>query len=461
MAASVLLSGCSTLMPAAAPAGATAAAPSTTPVAARFGVPVPANGQPPAAAASAASAPNGQPTAAPAARPDPAAARPFEDVIRGATRQAGYFPLWRKDERLWLEIPVENLDRPFLFSASISNSVGERGLYAGQMGPYWLASFRKIGSNLMQLVALNTDHVSSSEPMKAALDQSFSKSLLAAAVIASAPHPERKSVLIDAAFLLSDIPGYATTIDAAYRLPFSLDRGNSYFEKTRATSELTSVNARLHYAMARLPAPPVTPPGPGAPTLPSTLPDPRSLFVGYVYNFTKLPEQPMATRRLDPRIGHFSDVVIDHTTDLKANPRISYVSRWRLEKVDAAAALSEPKQPIVYWIDKNVPVRYRKSVEAGILEWNKAFEKIGFKNAIVVKQQADDADFDTLDSRHASIRWFVGKDVSFASGPHHADPRTGEIIDADIIMSDAFARGARRVVSEGVGHTAEQKLAEL
>jgi len=397
------------------------------------------------AAASAASAPG-----ATVVRLDPSAPKPFDEVIKGATRQDGFVPVWRKDEKTWLEIPVERLDQPFLLSVNISHSVGERGLYASQMGPQWLASFRKIGSNLVQLVALNTAFVGTTAPMRASVEQAFSNSLLGAAAIVSAPHPQRKSVLVDASFLLSDMPGYSTAIETAYRLPFSLDRGNSYFEKVRTTEDLTTLNARMHFATARLPAPPLTPSPVPMPSPPTTTPDARSMFVGFVYNFAKLAE-PMAPRRTDPRLGHFFDVVTDLTTDTKANPRLHYVNRWRLEKKDPQAALSEPKQPIVYWLDRNIPVAYRGAVEAGVLEWNKAFERIGFKDAIVVRQQPDDADWDNMDARHASIRWFTGADVGFAIGPNHSDPRTGEIIDADIGMSDVFGRSARRFLVEDVG----------
>ncbi|CAN5853740.1 zinc-dependent metalloprotease [soil metagenome] len=385
------------------------------------------------------------------ARPDPAAPKPFDEVIKGATQQPGFVPIWRKDERVWLEIPIAQLGQPFMFTANISSSVGERGLYASQMGPSWLATFRKIGSNQIQLIALNTDYVANNAPMKAAVEQAFSQSLLGSSVIVSAPHPERKSVLIDASFLLSDIPGYSTALERAYRMPLGLDRGNSFFETTRVTDDLATLNARIHFATPRLPAPPLVPPPMPVPSPPTTTPDARSMFIGYVYSFAKLSEQPMPARRTDPRLGHFFDVVTDFSDDLKANPRKHFVSRWRLEKADPAAALSEPKQPIVYWLDKNIPVRYRGSVEAGILEWNKAFEKIGYKNAIVVKQQPDDADWDNMDARHASIRWFVGSDVGFAIGPSRTDPRTGEIIDADIGMSDVFGRSSRRMISEDLG----------
>lgn len=445
-----LLSGCATVGqagPTPAPAGGGGSAKGQgAAVAPRF-----ANGgaAPAAPAASqAASAPgNG---AAAAARPEPGAPRPFDEVIKGATRQPGFLALWRKDDKLWLEVPLDQLDKPFLFSANVSHSVGERGLYAGQMGPSWLASLRRVGSNQIQLVAHNTEFIATNPQMNLTVQQGFSNSLLASAPIASAQHPERRSVLVDAGFLLTDIPGYGTRIESAYRMPFALDRGNSYFERTHVTDGITSVNARVHFGMARLPAAPLVPP-PVATPRPATLPDARSLFVGFVYSFTRLPEQPMAPRRADPRIGHFSDPVTDLSDDLTYNPRVHHISRWRLEKADPQAPLSEPKAPIVFWLDKNIPLKYRPAVEAGVLEWNKAFERIGFRNALVVRQQTDADEWDTLDARHASIRWFVGRDAGMAVGPHQSDPRTGEIIDADIAMSDVFGRSARRLLVEDLG----------
>jgi hypothetical protein len=161
-----------------------------------------------------------------------------------------------------------------------------------------------------------------------------------------------------------------------------------------------------------------------------------------------LPAQAMHGRPADDRIGHFVSTSQDYSDDVTPTTAVHLVDRWRLEKQDPTAALSDPKQPIVYWIDANVPEKYRESVRQGVLAWNEAFERIGFKNAIVVKQQTDKDKFDTMDARHASIRWFVGSDVGFAIGPSQVDPRSGEILDADIGMSDVFARGARRMVGE-------------
>ncbi|MDH0867178.1 zinc-dependent metalloprotease [Mitsuaria sp. GD03876] len=403
--------------------------------------------QPPASAASGAPGQPGGPSPMTARPPaDPTAPKPFAEVSRDAKRDDGLFPILRKDEKVWLEIPRAMLNKPFLFTINISSSIGERGFYASQMGPDVLAEWRRIG-NTIQLVALNTEFRAEGGGKRAA-EEAFSPSLLAAGPVASADHPERKAFLVDAAMLLSDIPGMSTRLEMAYRLPYNVDRANSHFELTRADEQLTTLNAKVHYFTPRIPAPPLVAPPVPVPTPPQALPDPRSMFMGFVYNFRALPAEQMAARRADGRLGHFTQTFTDLSDDLKANPRVHYINRWRLEKKDPAAELSEPVQPIVYWMDKNIPPKYRPAVEAGILEWNKAFEKIGFKNAVVAKQQPDDADWDNMDASHASIRWFVGSDVGFAIGPSHVDPRSGEILDADIGMSDVFARGGRAFISE-------------
>ena len=434
-AAALTLAGCAT------PAGPQVASPpaaAPAPAATR-----PAAG-PPAGAASA-------PTAA--ARPDAAAPRPFADVSKNATRQNGFVPMWREKEKVWLEIAPEQLGKPFLFSVNVAQSVGERGLYGSQMGASWLVEFRRIG-NQMQVVAKQLGFRSPGNAQaNRAVGEGFSESLIASAPVASAEHPERKAVLVEASFLLGDVLGYSTRLEQAFRLPFAADRTNSFFEAVRAEAGLSTLSTKVHFAVPRIPAPPLLPPGapaPQTPPPPATTPDARSFFIGFVYNLRELPEQPMAVRAADPRVGYFTDSYTDLSGDLRANPRVHNLKRWRLEKKDPQAALSEPVKPITYWMDRNIPERYRASVRSGILEWNKAFERIGFKDAIVARQQPDDAAFDNMDASHASIRWFVGADVGFARGPSHSDPRTGEILDADIGMSDVFGRGARRQARDDI-----------
>ena len=385
-------------------------------------------------------------------------------MIKDAKKSDGLLALWRKDDKVWLEIPAALFDQPLMFSVNISHALGERGLVGSTMGPNWLASFVKVGSAQIQLLALNTEHVATGAAQQLALAQNFSRSLLASMPVASAPHPESKAVLVDAVFLLSDIPSYGRALEATFRLPYSPDRGNSHIRPTGTytNAEGTTVSTNMHFAIPRLPAPPLIPSPVPQPAPPATLPDARSLFIGYVYNFSKLPAQAMAPRKADGRIGHFFDTVVDFSSDRRVSQRVHYINRWRLEKKDPQAALSEPIKPITYWLDKNIPPEYRATVMAGVLEWNQAFERIGFKNAIVALQQPDDVEWDTLDSAHASLRWYLGLDSGSATGPNHSDPRTGEILDADIKIGDGWGRFLRREVVEQVSFAqADQRQAGL
>ena len=396
-------------------------------------------------------------TATPPAAPNPLAAvmaaaaapKPFLDVIRGANHLPGFLSLYQKDEKVWIELRPEQLDRPLFMSYNTTNGIGERGIYGSQMGDSQMVFFHKIG-NVMQLIAKNTEFgARPGTPQALAVSQAFSDSLLAAVPVASAPHPQSHAILIEAnGLLFGDIPAYATRLEYAFRIPFAIDPRNSSFTNIRTDEGFTGLQVSAHYAVPKIAPPPLVLPPVPIPPPPMTLPDPRSMFMGFYYSFMPLPEQPMHPRVADDRIGHFVNTDYDFSDDLAPTTVRHAIQRWRLEKKEPAEALSEPRQPIVYWIDKNVPEKYRQSVTEGVLAWNAAFERIGFKNAIVVKQQTEQDRFDTLDARHASIRWFLGADVGFAIGPSQVDPRTGEILDADIGMSDVFARGARRLISE-------------
>ncbi|MDP1790551.1 MAG: zinc-dependent metalloprotease, partial [Methylibium sp.] len=276
-----------------------------------------------------------------------------------------------------------------------------------------------------------------------AVQAAFSPSLVTSAPVASQPHPQRKSVLVELnALFLGDLLGIASTLDRSFRQGYAFEARNSAIGKERALPDAVSFEVLGHYATAR-----IAQAQPGAtvvPSTPNTVPDPRSLFVTVYYSLARLPEAPMTPRASDPRIGYFQSVRSDFSDDLARSPRQRFVNRWRLEKKDPAAALSEPVKPITYWLDRSIPDKYRGAISAGILEWNKAFERIGFRDAIRVEVQPDDADFDTLDVNRASVRWMTNAAPSFgAIGPSHVDPRSGEIVDADIGIESLSSRNRR------------------
>ena len=432
------LSACSTFVTNVTPpsAAASAAAPSTVVIAG------------PQGGASAPRAPGAVPLV-PAAPPGPL--RPFAEVVSGAKRTDGLFTLWQKDDKVWLELKPEDLNQPFFLSPKLKSGIGEGFFFGGLMSfDEGVVEFRRI-HNQLQLIWLNTEFTAKAgTPEARAVAAAFSPSLLASTTVLSLPHPERKSILIEAnAIFVADLLGTSTQLQRNYRQGYVFDSRNSAITGVRATPDLVVIEVLSHFATGSIAvAQPGTPPGAPVPTVPRSLPDPRSMFMSFHYSLAKMPAEPMRTRKADARIGHFTTGVVDFSDDLSRTPRQRYVDRWRLEKKDPSAELSEPVKPITYWIDRSIPLKYRAAVTAGVLEWNKAFERIGFKNAIRVEVQPDDADFDTLDFGRASIRWMTNSRGAFAGiGQRHVDPRSGEILHAGISIESFAPRGVRDVRS--------------
>jgi hypothetical protein len=432
-----LLAGCATAVSAPVTPAAPAAQPAT----------------PPAASPSAATpAATPGPTPAAAARPPaplPGALTAFAEVTREAKRADGFLPVWTRDDRTWLEIPVDQLDKPFFLGSSIASGLGESRFWPGLTGRTNMVVLKRVG-NTVQLIARNL-HARAPEgtPLARAVAESYSDSLLGAAPLAAAPHLQSKALLVDAAVLLGgDLSGLQTSLEQAHRLPYTLDRANSHFERVRATPEGSYFTIRHHFAVPRLPVPPVPnpagpPPNPAAlPNPPYTLPDARSLFIAMSYTLAPLPATPMAVRTADPRVGYFTQPYADFGDDNSEGRRKHLVRRWRLEKKDPSAAVSEPKEPIRVVMDRNIPERWRAPLREGILEWNKAFEKAGFSNAIVLEQQPATADWSSLEgTRMLSVRWFALEGPgATAVGPSQSDPRTGEMLRGASIIPENWVR---------------------
>ncbi len=398
---------------------------------------------------SASSSPAATPAAAKPAGPvAPGALKPMQEVLQDAKTIPGLLTLYQKEEKVWIALRPEQFNQLMFFAYNVPRSVGERGLYGGQMGGAQAVVWRKVG-NQVQLIAKNTAFFAQAgTPQAQFVAESFSDSLLASAPVVAAPDPATQAVLIEAqALLMTDVPGYLTRLEAAYRMPFALDSRNSSFVALRNSAQLTGLEVQAHFSVPKLSAPPLTPSPIPTPPPPQATPDPRSLFVHFDYSFALLPE-PMAARVADERVGYFTVGRVDYTDDTTVKPRRHVIKRWRLEKQDPTAANSPVKTPVVFWLDKNIPEKYRQAVREGVLAWNLAFEKIGLQGALQVQQQTLGDEPTAMGARHAMVHWFSGADVGFAIGPSQADPRTGEILRADIGMSDVFARSARRTLVE-------------
>jgi hypothetical protein len=435
--------------PAGAPAPAASAAPAPT-------LPLGVATAPASAASSAAAAASASATAV--APLPPGSPPPFAVVMKDAKKIDGPISLWQKDDKVWIELAPEDFGRPFLLSPKLSSGIGEAFILGGLMaypisgaGGQQVVEFVRV-YNVVRLMARNLEATARpGTPEARGVAASYSPSLLGSAPVASQPHPQRKSVLVEAnGLFLSDLLGVGMQLQRTFRQGYSLDVRNTVFGTLRGSPQALEIETQNHYYTSSIgiptPGPPTGVPGP---TVPHYLPDTRSLFIGHHYSLAPLPAQAMAPRRADPRIGLMTQTVLDFGDDLARTPRQRMIERWRLEKKDPAAALSEPVKPITFWIDRNVPLKYRAVVREGILEWNHAFEKIGFKDAIEVQQQADDAEFDTLDLGYSSVRWMMSAEPGFgAISPRHVDPRSGEILDADIGFESLSSRRQRNVRSQ-------------
>ena len=429
------MAGCA-LRPTAAPAAAPVAA-TTPPRAAANGASGVAPGTP-------------QPAGPPAAGSPPV----FATVIRDAKKIDGLLTLYQREEKVWIELKPEDFNKPFFLSPKLATGIGEPALSGGMFDSAQVIEFRRI-HNQVQMVARNTRYTATpGTPEGRALGVAFSPSLMASTTVASQPNPATKGVLVEAnSLFLNDLLALAFDLQRAYRQGYGFDARNSAITGVRAKPDLVVLQVLAHYATGAInPPQAVVPPGQMSPSVPRSLADVRSMFANIHYAISPLPEVPMAPRAGDPRIGHFATLQQDFGNDVARTPLLRHIDRWRLEKKDPAAALSEPVKPLVYWLDRTLPLKYREVVTAAILEWNKAFERVGFKGAIEVKVQPDDADFDTLDTGFAAVRWTTNSaPFADALAQKHVDPRSGEILSASVNIESFTTREQRALRSHVLG----------
>lgn len=407
-----------------------------------------------------------------AAAPTPASLGTFESLTRGATRTQGLLPIWRKQDKVWVEIPAKLIGQPLFLSPKIASGIGEGGVLGGLMQSRWAqvgrpqwVTFRRVQQQV-QLLAVNATYTAAAgTPQARAVEVAYSPSLIVAAPLASAPDAATGALLVDASALwLNDWLGVGAQLQRQYRQGHTFDARQSQLVQARQVDGTTVFEVQQHFATAAINSP-STPTGIGqpAPSVPRTLPDPRSLFVQVHHSLSALPEQAMRGRPADARVGYFSITVVDFTDDLSRTPRRQLINRWRLQKQDPAAPRSKPVQPIVFWLDANIPKAYRATIRDGVLAWNRAFEAIGYQDAIEARQATPEQSADNLATGRASIRWMTNAQVQFgAIGPSHVDPRSGEILDADIAIESLTVRGMRQLRSHfmnGDGGEAKAALA--
>ncbi|MCY4746744.1 zinc-dependent metalloprotease [Pelomonas sp. UHG3] len=378
---------------------------------------------PPAGAASAAAAAGARP---PVVLPDPSEPKPFDKVITSdAKTQQGLFAVHRVKAKLYFEIPKALLDQPLLMVANAT------AVPAGQdhVGRALHQDVLRFVLHQNRVLVQRVSHSAVTAPgnvMADAVAQSQREAILA--VFPVEAFGKGGAPVIEVTRLFASEFG---DFSARSVVRGSADASRSYVDSTKAFAGSVRVDAVQTYSVAPTPVPAA----PGVPVLVAG-PAPRSVSVNVAYNIVRLPEQPMQPRLLDDRVGFFSVSRMDFGAGLQEARQQRVITRWRLEKKDPAAALSEPVKPIVWYIDKATPTALVPFVKKGIEAWNIAFEAAGFKNAVQARPYPtaeEDPEFDPEDVRYSVIRW-VPSPIPNAYGPHLADPRSGEILNANIVM---------------------------
>ena len=350
-------------------------------------------------------------------RPDPRIME-FANISRGAKVHDGLIKLYHKDENVFAELTPQLLNKPLLCPIAVAKGGGMGGSTLN-FDEQWVLLFKKVNDKI-HLVRRNVRYkAKAGSPVARAVDLTYSDSVLMSLRIV-AINQQTQGLLIN----LNDI--FMT--DFGELGIGSLDPGRSVWSKVKTYPRNIELQVQATFSGGRNRGD-------------DSVIDARGKTINIHYALCDLPDGGYSPRVADDRVGHFVTAMKDFSSTSKDTAFVRYVNRWRLEPAEpiVPGRLSVPKRSIKFYIEKTVPHEYRASVQEGILEWNKAFEKIGFRNAIEVVQQREEDDFDPEDMNYNTFRW-ITTDNAFAIGPSRANPFTGELLDADILFDADFIR---------------------
>jgi hypothetical protein len=370
-------------------------------------------------------------TAADSAKPQTSAAAasakpkskypPYEDVLKDAQKVPGLITLYRKDDRLLAELDARNLNRDLIVLITIARGIGQSPIVGGfswQFGDDAVWQFRRAGERI-HLVRRNVRFTADKgSPDAEAVAVAYTDSVLYSLPILTRSPGGAYVVDLNPVFM-SDLPQISTVLPG-----FMFSETKSTWANIEGFPKNVELQVAATYASS------------GMSTIDS-VPDARGVTVNVHYSISELPATSYKPRLADDRIGYFVTAKKDFSKKDLDDRFVRYITRWHLEKADADAEVSPPKKPIVFWLDKTIPFSYRKPIRDGILEWNKAFEKAGYYDAIEVRQQPEDATWAAGDVNYNTFQWITAG-VGFAMGPSRVNPSTGQILDADIIFDADF-----------------------
>jgi hypothetical protein len=354
----------------------------------------------------------------------------IKEKTKGISATEGFFDYYFDEDKGQLWLKVDKLNEQFLYANYLAAGVGSNdiGLDRSQQGGERIVYFEKRGPKLF-MVQPNLDYIarSDNELEKKSVREAFASSVLAAFKIEA---EEKGSYLIDLTpFLLKDAHGVTSRLRRMGEGSFNLDKSRSalYAEGTFNFPKNSEFETMLTFAGSN----------PGG-QVRSVVPDPESITVRQHHSFVELPDDNYTPRLYDPRGGFYATSFMDYASPIDEPMVVRFINRHRLEKKNPNARVSEPVEPIVYYLDNGTPEPVRSALLDGARWWNEAFEAAGYKNAFQVKVLPDDAH--PLDIRYNVINWVHRSTRGWSYGGSVVDPRTGEIIKGNVLLGSLRVR---------------------
>lgn len=365
--------------------------------------------------------------------------KPYNEVItKDAVTDDGLFKVHKVGDNYFYEIPNDHLEKDMLLVsriAKIPSGLGGGYVNAGSKTNEQVVNWQRFQNKILLKVKSYSSVANDSLPINVSVKANNYEPTLYAFDV-KAFNRDSSAVVVDVTkFYTTDvkaISGLPTRFRTTYKVK-NLDASRSFLNRISSYPENIEVIQDFTYNAGN------------PPSLAST----GAISLQMNQSMILLPEEPMQPRLHDPRVGWFTVSQYDYgSEELKADKK-TYIRRWRLEPKDAEAyargELVEPIKPIVYYLDPGTPEKLRKYIKQGIEDWQKTFETAGFKNAIIAKDppsKEEDPEFSPEDIRYSVVR-YVASTTRNAVGPSVSDPRSGEIIESDIIWYHNHLRSYR------------------
>ncbi|GHE70274.1 zinc-dependent metalloprotease [Roseivirga thermotolerans] len=358
------------------------------------------------------------------------AQKSIEEATQGTEKKEGFFTYYwdEKNGKVWLEI--DKLDTEFLYVNSLAAGVGSNdiGLDRGQLGGTQIVEFRRVGPKIL-MVQPNYSYraISENADEVRAVKEAFAESVLHGFTVAA---ESEGSVLVDLTpLLLSDAHGVANTLSRSRQGNFRPDASRSaiYPPMLKNFPKNSEFEATITFT------------GSGAGGyLRSVTPSSDAVTVRMHHSFIELPDNGYEPRKADPRSGYGTIRYMDYATPIQENIVKQFTRRHRLAKKNPKAKVSEPVEPIRYYVDRGAPEPIKSALIEGARWWNQAFEAAGYKNAFIVEEMPEGAD--PLDVRYNVIQWVHRSTRGWSYGSSVTDPRTGEIIKGHVSLGSLRVR---------------------